>query len=189
MFQSLIHALVKKYGEKVVVLIDEYDDPIIKHVTRPEMAARNREVLHDFYKIMKAEDANLRFVFLTGISKFVKTSIFSGLNNLENSSLLPEYSPLLGYTQDELESYFREYISDFTETQSLTVSAALEEIKLWYNGYRFSESEIKVYNPFSSLLFFKHRKLTNYWFETGTPTCLVDLIKKNYRKLKILKMA
>jgi hypothetical protein len=125
MFQSLIHALVKKYGEKVVVLIDEYDDPIIKHVTRPEMAARNREVLHDFYKIMKAEDANLRFVFLTGISKFVKTSIFSGLNNLENSSLLPEYSPLLGYTQDELESYFREYISDFTETQSLTMSAAL----------------------------------------------------------------
>ena len=125
MFQSLIHALVKKYGEKVVVLIDEYDDPIIKHVTRPEMAARNREVLHDFYKIMKAEDANLRFVFLTGISKFVKTSIFSGLNNLENISLLPEYSPLLGYTQDELESYFREYITDFAETQSLTVSAAL----------------------------------------------------------------
>ena len=184
MFQSLIHALVKKYGEKVVVLIDEYDDPIIKHVTRPEMAARNREVLHDFYKIMKAEDANLRFVFLTGISKFVKTSIFSGLNNLENISLLPEYSPLLGYTQDELESYFKEYISDFAETQSLTVSAALGEIKLWYNGYRFSESEIKVYNPFSSLLFFKHKKFTNYWFETGTPTYLVDLIKKKSPEIK-----
>jgi hypothetical protein len=184
MFQSLIHALVKKYGEKVVVLIDEYDDPIIKHVTRPQMAARNREVLHDFYKIMKAEDANLRFVFLTGISKFVKTSIFSGLNNLENISLLAEYSPLLGYTQDELESYFREYILNFAETQSLTVSAALEEIKLWYNGYRFSESEIKVYNPFSSLLFFKHKKFTNYWFETGTPSYLVDLIKKKLPEIK-----
>ena len=119
----------------------------------------------------------------------MKTSIFSGLNNLENISLLAEYYPLLGYTQDELESYFREYISDFAETQSLTVSAALEEIKLWYNGYRFSESEIKVYNPFSSLLFFKHKKFTNYWFETGTPSYLVDLIKKNYQKLKILKMA
>ncbi|MFM7458701.1 MAG: AAA family ATPase, partial [bacterium] len=184
MFQSLIHALVKKYGEKVVVLIDEYDDPIIKHVTRPEMAARNREVLHDFYKIMKAEDANLRFVFLTGISKFVKTSISSGLNNLENISLLPEYSPLLGYTQDELETYFGEYISDFAEMQSLTVPAALEGVKLWYNGYRFSESEIKVYNPFSSLLFFKHKKITNYWFETGTPTYLVDLIKKKLPEIK-----
>jgi hypothetical protein len=114
----------------------------------------------------------------------VKTSIFSGLNNLENISLLAEYSPLLGYTQDELESYFREYILDFAETQSLTVSAALEEIKLWYNGYRFSESEIKVYNPFSSLLFFKHKKFTNYWFETGTPSYLVDLIKKKLPEIE-----
>ena len=141
---------MKKYGEKVVVLVDEYDDPIIKHVTRPEMAAKNREVLHDFYKIMKSEDANLRFIFLTGVSKFAKTSIFSGLNNLVNISMQEKYSALLGITQEELNSNFSEYIDLVAEKRSISRSTLLEKVKYWYNGYRFSESEIKVYNPFST---------------------------------------
>ncbi|NBV99199.1 MAG: AAA family ATPase [Proteobacteria bacterium] len=179
MFQLLIHELAKKYGEKVVVLVDEYDDPIIKHVTRPEMAAKNREVLHDFYKIMKSEDANLRFIFLTGVSKFAKTSIFSGLNNLVNISMQEKYSALLGITQEELNSNFSEYIDLIAEKRSISRSTLLAKIKYWYNGYRFSESEIKVYNPFSTLCFFNEEKFNNFWFESGTPTYLVELIKLN----------
>ena len=181
LFQELIHALVKKYNQQVVILIDEYDDPIIKHINDPEMAGKNREVLQDFYKIMKAEDANLRFVFLTGISKFAKTSIFSGLNNLLNISMSDKYAALLGYTQEELESYFPEYISELAESHSLNAEAILNEIKFWYNGYRFSKAENKVYNPFSCLLLFEKKEFMNYWFETGTPTYLIELIKKyNY---------
>jgi hypothetical protein len=181
MFQLLIQALVKKYNQQVVILIDEYDDPIIKHINDPEMAGKNRDVLQDFYKIMKAEDANLRFVFLTGISKFAKTSIFSGLNNLLNISMSDKYPALLGYTQEELESYFPEYISELAESHSLSVEEILNDIKFWYNGYRFSKAENKVYNPFSCLLLFEKKEFMNYWFETGTPTYLIELIKKyNY---------
>jgi hypothetical protein len=181
LFQELIQALVKKYNQQVVILIDEYDDPIIKHINDPEMAGKNREVLQDFYKIMKAEDANLRFVFLTGISKFAKTSIFSGLNNLLNISMSDKYATLLGYTQEELENYFPEYISELAESHSLSVDEILNEIKFWYNGYRFSKAENKVYNPFSCLLLFEKKEFMNYWFETGTPTYLIELIKKyNY---------
>ncbi|NBW00067.1 MAG: hypothetical protein EBR67_11310, partial [Proteobacteria bacterium] len=141
LFQELIQALVRKYNQQVVILIDEYDDPIIKHINDPEMAAKNREILQDFYKIMKAEDANLRFVFLTSISKFAKTSIFSGLNNLLNISMSDKYATLLGYTQEELESCFPEYISELAESHSLSVEEILNKIKFWYNGYRFSKAE------------------------------------------------
>jgi hypothetical protein len=181
LFQELIHALVKKYNQQVVILIDEYDDPIIKHINDPEMAAKNREILQDFYKIMKSESGSLRFVFLTGVSKFAKTSIFSGLNNLLNISMSDKYANLLGYTQEELESYFPEYISELAESHSLSADEILKEIRLWYNGYRFSKAENKVYNPFSCLLLFEKKEFMNYWFETGTPTYLIELIKKyNY---------
>jgi hypothetical protein len=179
MFQLLIRALAKKYNQQVVILIDEYDDPIIKHINDPEMANKNREVLQDFYKIMKAEDANLRFVFLTGISKFAKTSIFSGLNNLLNISMSDKYANLLGYTQEELESYFPEYISELAESHSLSVNKILSKIKFWYNGYRFSKAENKVYNPFSCLLLFETKEFINHWFATGTPTFLIELIKRS----------
>ena len=184
MFQLLIRALAKKYNQQVVILIDEYDDPIIKHINDPEMAGKNREVLQDFYKIMKAEDANLRFVFLTGISKFAKTSIFSGLNNLLNISMSDKYANLLGYTQEELESYFPEYISELAESHSLSVNEILSKIKFWYNGYRFSKAENKVYNPFSCLLLFEKKEFINHWFATGTPTALIDLIKRDGTELE-----
>ena len=184
MFQLLIRALAKKYNQQVVILIDEYDDPIIKHINDSEMANKNREVLQDFYKIMKAEDANLRFVFLTGISKFAKTSIFSGLNNLLNISMSDKYANLLGYTQEELESYFPEYISELAESHSLSVEKILNKIKFWYNGYRFSKAENKVYNPFSCLLLFEKKEFINHWFATGTPTALIDLIKRDGTELE-----
>ena len=179
MFKSLILKLKEKYRSQVVVLIDEYDSAIIKHISNPVMARKNIEILHDFYSIVKAEGASLRFVVLTGVSKFAKTSIFSGLNNLINISMQEKYSPLLGLTQEELEIYFPEYIKAVAEKHSLTEKEVREKIKFWYNGYRFSEAEVKVYNPFSTLSLFEAKKFTNYWFETGTPTFLTELIKSH----------
>ena len=187
LFQELIQALVKKYNQQVVILIDEYDDPIIKHINDPEMANKNREVLQDFYKIMKSESGSLRFVFLTGVSKFAKTSIFSGLNNLLNISMSDKYANLLGYTQEELESYFPEYISELAESHSLSVNEILSKIKFWYNGYRFSKAENKVYNPFSCLLLFETKEFINHWFATGTPTFLIELIKRSNLDLQSLE--
>ncbi|MFM7368611.1 MAG: AAA family ATPase, partial [Sphaerospermopsis kisseleviana] len=108
-----------------------------------------------------------------------KTSIFSGLNNLLNISLSDKYSALLGYTQEELETYFPEYISELAESHSLSVSEILNKIKFWYNGYRFSKAENKVYNPFSCLLLFETKEFVNHWFATGTPTFLIELIKRS----------
>ena len=179
MFKSLILKLKEKYRSQVVVLIDEYDSAIIKHISNPVMARKNIEILHDFYSIVKAEGASLRFVVLTGVSKFAKTSIFSGLNNLINISMQEKYSPLLGLTQEELEIYFPEYIKAVAEKHSLTEKEVREKIKFWYNGYRFSEAEVKVYNPFSTLSLFEAKKFTNYWFVTGTPTFLTELIKSH----------
>jgi hypothetical protein len=179
MFKNLILELKKKYNNQVVILIDEYDSPIIKHINNPVIADQNRSILHDFYNIIKSEGANLRFVFLTGVSKFAKTSIFSGLNNLINISMQEKYSTLLGLTQEELEKYFPEHINSVAEKNSLNLKETLEKIKFWYNGYRFSESKIKVYNPFSTLSLLEAEKFTNYWFETGTPTYLIELIKKD----------
>lgn len=178
MFAQLISELVKKFGKKVVILVDEYDDPIIRHVSDPEMAGKNRDILHSFYKIVKSEDANIRFVFLTGVSKFARTSIFSGLNNLNNISMQEAYSTIVGITQEELERDFSEYLERAGKKLKLSTGELLEQIKYWYNGYRFSESEIRVYNPFSTLSFFSNMKFTNFWFETGTPTYLVNLIKR-----------
>jgi hypothetical protein len=177
-FTDLIHKLHQKTGMKVVVLVDEYDGPIINHINDIPKANENRDLLRNFYKVLKDEDASLRFVFLTGVSKFAKTSIFSGLNNLKILTMDQKYSALLGYTQDELEYYFQDYIKDLCTERSLSQKQAIMKIKRWYNGYRFSEAKIKVYNPFSTMLMFSELKFKNYWFATGTPTFLINLIKK-----------
>jgi hypothetical protein len=177
-FTDLIHKLHTKTGMKVVVLVDEYDGPIINHINDIPKANENRDLLRNFYKVLKDEDASLRFVFLTGVSKFAKTSIFSGLNNLEILTMDQKASSLLGYTQDELEFYFKDHINELSKTFSLTKEKTLSKIRYWYNGYRFSEAKIKVYNPFSTLLLFKKQKFSSHWFATGTPTFLINLIKK-----------
>jgi hypothetical protein len=135
-------------NQKVVVLIDEYDKPLVDQIHRPEIALENREILKQFYGVLKSQDANLRFVLLTGVSKFSKVSVFSGLNNLEDISLLPDYATLLGYTQEELTTYFSMEIDRLAEKEGRSRQELLAKIKDWYNGYRFSEEEIAVYNPF-----------------------------------------
>jgi hypothetical protein len=179
MFSDLINLLTKKYSAKVVILIDEYDSPIIKHIgTLTQTAIEMRDILHDFYSIMKSEDANIRFIFLTGVSRFSRTSIFSGLNNLNNISMQEKYASILGITQEELERDFSGHLDLVAAKHKISKLELLCEVKRWYNGYRFSEAEIKVYNPFSTLSFLEAKNFNNYWFETGTPTYLINLIKE-----------
>jgi hypothetical protein len=188
---ELITELAETKNKKVVVLIDEYDKPLIDQIHYPEIALKNREILKHFYGILKAQNANIRFILLTGVSKFSKVSVFSGLNNLEDISLLTDYATLLGYTHEELIDYFSLEIDRLAQKEDLLRPALLDEIKHWYNGYRFSEKDISVYNPFSTLLLFKQQKFSAHWFATGTPTFLVNLIQErqfdiaNIENLKI----
>ncbi|WP_300673776.1 ATP-binding protein [Desulfoluna sp.] len=165
-FEDLIRQVREKTDQKVVILVDEYDKPILDNITHPEIAAQLRECLKDLYSVIKAQDDNIRFVFITGVSKFSKVSIFSGLNNLDDITLDPKYSTLCGYTQKDLEQCFGEHLQGYD----------LKKIKQWYNGYNWLGEH--VYNPFDILLFIsKGYKFRNYWFETGTPTFLIKLIE------------
>jgi len=173
-FKELISKLA---GEtKIVILIDEYDKPIIDYLTDKPKAIENREILREFYTILKGSDEFLKFVILTGVSKFSKVSIFSGLNNLEDITLGGKYSTMLGITQEELEKYFPEGIERLAKKYSLSKPEMLNVLKTWYNGYSWDGIN-KVYNPFSLLNLFSKYEMRNYWFATGTPTFLVDLIK------------
>ena len=165
-FRELIMALEKKYSQKVVILVDEYDKPILDNITEKEIARSMRDGLRNLYSVIKAADAYIKFVFITGVSKFSKVNLFSGLNNLEDITLNPEYAVICGYTEKEL-STFDERLIDVNR----------EELKLWYNGYNFLGGS--VYNPFDILLFLKSKTYKNYWFETGNPSFLIDLIREN----------
>ncbi|MDQ7031095.1 MAG: ATP-binding protein [Desulfonauticus sp.] len=168
-FKQLIEIVSEKYKEKVVVLIDEYDKPILDSIDIREICIQNREVLKNFYSVLKETEAYLEFVFITGVSKFSKVSIFSGLNQLRDITLSQEYSTICGYTQKDLETVFFDRIKDFD----------LDEIARWYNGYSWLGE--RVYNPFDVLLLFAERSYRPYWFETGTPTFLIKLLmEKNF---------
>jgi Predicted AAA-ATPase len=168
-FSELIKKASQKYHQKVVILIDEYDKPILDNIENIPEALVIRDGMRDFYTKIKENDEYLRFVFLTGVSKFSKVSLFSGLNNLEDISLNPEYGAVCGYTQLDLDTAFAPYFEGVDME---------EQVKRWYNGYNFLGD--KVYNPYDILLFIKNKYLfKNYWFETGTPKFLIALIKKN----------
>ncbi|WP_192483916.1 MULTISPECIES: ATP-binding protein [Cysteiniphilum] len=168
-FDQLIKSLFEKTNKRVVLLVDEYDKPILDVITQSEEALRNREILKGLYSVIKDNDTYLRFVFLTGVSKFSKVSLFSGLNNLKDISFHHRYADLCGYTQDELESTFTECLE----------GVDLVKLKTWYNGYNFGGTEAqKVYNPFDILLFFDNaNNYQSYWFETGTPSFLLKVIE------------
>ncbi|ACG58261.1 protein of unknown function DUF1703 [Hydrogenobaculum sp. Y04AAS1] len=167
MFLELIQKLYEKYNQKVVVLIDEYDKPILDAIENIEVARENREILKDFYSVLKDADPYLKLVFLTGVSRFSKVTIFSGLNQLQDITLNEEFSTVCGYTQSELESVFEDRLKDFDK----------EKIKQWYNGYSWLGES--VYNPFDILLLFSEKRFRAFWFETGTPTFLIKMFMKN----------
>ena len=161
---ELIRALHDQSGQRVVVLVDEYDKPILDNITSHDQARELRDGLRNFYSVLKAQSAHLRFVMLTGVSKFSKVSLFSGLNNLEDISLDPRFGAICGYTQAELETVFASYLD----------GVDLSQVKHWYNGYNFLAEP--VYNPFDVLLYLRKKEFQPYWFETGTPSFLVDLV-------------
>jgi hypothetical protein len=175
-FKNLIMALSKKHG-KVVVLVDEYDKPIVNYVDDLAKAAKNREILREFFGVLKSSDAFLRFVFLTGISKFARVSIFSDLNNIRDITFSKKFVTLLGYTQSELESDFQKHIQTLCFELGIKKAQLLAQIKTWYNGYSWNAKD-NVYNPFSILNLFAEQQFDNYWFTSGTPTFLMKLIKK-----------
>lgn len=165
-FTDLIIRVKQQVNLPVVILVDEYDKPILDALEYPEVAKANRDFLRGFYSTIKDLGADIHFSFLTGVSKFSKVSLFSGLNNLEDITLYPAYSSLCGYTDSDINHVFAPELSDFDRN----------EIREWYNGYNWLGEG--VYNPFDILQLFKNRVFRNYWFETGTPTFLVDLLFK-----------
>ncbi len=179
--KSIFNELIIKLSkiEKVVILIDEYDKPIGDYLEKEELdiAVKNRDILKNFYSTLKGLDSHIRFFFLTGITKFAKVSIFSDLNNLDDLTLHPKYGALVGYTQTELEFYFFDKLKEIANNQNLSYADFLQQVKLWYNGYNFLGKE-KVYNPFSILRFLSNERFSNFWFETGTPSLLINLLHK-----------
>jgi len=166
-FGYLIKEARRRYGQRVVILIDEYDKPILDHITDKETARRNRDKLKGFYSVIKDLDEHIRFVMITGVSKFAKMNLFSGLNNLNDISIDPDYATICGYTHAEVEHYFAEHLA----------GVDLDKLKAWYNGYNyFGEA---VYNPFDILLFLdKGKEYRPYWWSTGNPSFLIDLLRE-----------
>ena len=176
LLKHIVIQLSKK--SKVVIIIDEYDAPILEHISDIETAEYMRDTLRQFYKMLKSLDRYLKFVFITGVSKFSRASVFSVLNNLNDISMSDEFSSLLGYTQSELESNFKDYLLDSGKALGLSLEENLNKIKNWYDGYKFSKRGIFVYNPWSTMSFFKNKDFLNFWYSSGNPKFLFDLIEK-----------
>ncbi|UTY23738.1 ATP-binding protein [Treponema denticola] len=180
-FQNLIKAAYEKTGKQAVILIDEYDKPLLQTMWKDEALNETyRTILKGFFGVIKSADQYLRFTFLTGVTKFSKVSIFSDLNNLRDLSLLSDYSAVCGISQEELEADFKPEIAALAENNSLTYEEALAKLKQRYDGYLFARKGKAMYNPFSLLNVFASREFSSYWFATGTPTFLVEYLKKAY---------
>jgi hypothetical protein len=182
-FKNLIHELSKI--DKVVLLIDEYDKPIIEYIENIEKATEMRSILKNFYETIKANDEYIHFAFLTGVSKFSKVSVFSTLNNLTDITMDEKYSKIVGIDEKQLYSYFDKYIEVLAQKINKTEKETKDALKTWYNGYSWDGKNF-LYNPYSLLSVFNSNNINNYWFKTGTPTFLVKMIKKYKIDVKIL---
>ena len=176
--KNLIASAYEKTGKKVVILIDEYDAPLLDVVHEDTQLPMLRNVMRNFYSPLKDCDPYLQFVFLTGITKFSQLSIFSELNNLKNISMRPDYAGVCGITKEEMLTQMSDYIDDFAEAQEITREEAIEGLKQQYDGYHFTWPSPDVFNPFSLLNAFQDHDYTNYWFGSGTPTYLIEMLRK-----------
>ena len=177
-FTNLIIAAYEKTGRQAVVLIDEYDAPLLDVVHEDELLPQLRQVMRNFYSPLKACDPYLRFVFLTGITKFSQMSIFSELNNLTNISMDTEYAGICGITEEELTGQLSDYVDSIADNQGKTHEEVLQQLKQNYDGYHFSWPSPDIFNPFSLLTAFAKRKIGSYWFASGTPTYLIEMMRK-----------
>ena len=176
--KDLIKNVYDKTGKQVVVLIDEYDAPLLDVVHENEQLPILRQVMRNFYSPLKDCDPYLRFVFLTGITKFSQLSIFSELNNLKNISMLPEFAAICGITVEEMQTQMADYIDVFAETEETGHEEMVEKLKKQYDGYHFTWPSPDIFNPFSLLNAMQDRRLDSYWFASGTPTYLIEMLRK-----------
>jgi hypothetical protein len=183
-FLGVIERAASATGRRVVVLVDEYDKPLLQTIGKPELLAVYKDILKAFYGVLKSADAHLRFVLLTGVTKFGQVSVFSDLNQLTDLSTESAFAAVCGLTEDELVATFRPELERLAEVQNLSFEKSLAEVRRMYDGYRFHPSGPDVYNPFSTLNLLRTGEFRDYWFQTGTPTFLVELLKKTDADLR-----
>lgn len=186
-FSNVIKQAKQKTGRGVVLLVDEYEKPILDTIGNPDLQDAYRSQLNGFYGVIKGSDANLRFVLFTGVTKIGKMSIFSALNNLNDLAFAPRFATLCGITEQELQQVFHTDIHALAEYMNISDEEVSAQLKKKYDGYHFTANGIGVYNPFSLLNAFYNQKLSNYWFSTGTPSFLVELFRKQQFVLEDLE--
>ncbi len=181
-FEELIRALHDKKQQKVVILIDEYDKPIIHGIEKGNslLAEANRDILKTFYGILKDSEDYLRFTFITGVSKISKVSIFSDLNHLDDLTFDEQYLTICGFTEAEIRHYCATGLDDLAKKEGVTVEQIIEKIRFWYNGFSWN-AKLLVYNPYSTMFLMHKQEFKNYWFDTATPTFLVKLVNKTHK--------
>ncbi len=177
-FENLIQNIFEKTGKQVVILIDEYDKPLLHNIDNKEQFDKTRNALKAFYSVLKSQDRYIRFGFLTGVTRFGKVSVFSDLNNLNDISESPDYSGLCGITEKEMLETFDSSIRELADYQKVTFEEMCQQLRKNYDGYHFAPNSMGVYNPFSLIKVFGSKQMNYFWYETGTPTFLVELLKK-----------
>lgn len=175
--KDLVYELYDRFG-RVAILIDEYDSPILKTLRNADLAKEIRDIIQQFFTVIKSLDAQVQFVFITGVSSFVKAGLFSGINNLQIITLRDEYGAICGYTDQEIDHYFHDHIKRWSQKKNIPFDDLRQQIKQWYNGYRFGVEVSAVYNPFSVMNALHVCEFENFWFQSGTPKFLVDILKK-----------
>jgi hypothetical protein len=183
-FLGVIERAHEQTGRRVAILIDEYDKPLLSTLGNPALHEAMKNTLKAFYGVLKSADAHLKFALLTGVTKFGQVSVFSDLNQLKDLSLHPVYAALCGITQEELVATFQPELESLATKQNLSMEACLAEVGRMYNGYRFHEDGPGVYNPFSTLNLLDRLEFRDFWFQTGTPSFLVDLLKQTDTDLR-----
>ena len=181
-FKGVIARAAEKEGRGVVILIDEYDKPILQTLQTPELQAEHRAQLKAFYSVLKTQDRNIKFAFITGVTTFGKISVFNDLN-LMDISMDYRYVNICGTTEEELKSYFKEGISELASANGDSESETIDKLRMRYGGYHFEKNSEGIYNPFSVLNTLAKHRYKNYWFETGTPTFLIELLKEHGYRL------
>ena len=183
-FYQVIRYAYKKTGQRVVVLVDEYDKPLLQAIGCAELQEAYRNILKAFYGVLKSMDGYIQFAMLTGVTKFGKISVFSDLNNLDDISMRESNVNLCGVSEQEIHHNLEEELHELAKIQNMTYEETCAKLKEYYDGYHFAENTIGIYNPFSLLNTFKYNKFSSYWFETGTPSYLVELLKRSHYDLE-----
>ena len=182
-FKWLVRNAYEKTGQRVVILVDEYDKPLLESIGNPELQENYRGILRGFYAVLKAMGQYIRFALLTGITKFSKVSIFSDLNNLNDISRDRDYASICGITDAEVDTVLAPYIQRYAEEKNLSYNAVREDLRRMYDGYHFAADTLGLYNPFSLMCALSKRAMDGYWFDSGTPTMLVEMLRRKHYAL------